>query len=167
MFDKQGFSRLVRTHVLTLLGAVAEGAPRTSCKDRVSRNMSGLAIDHKHTRRVNSELPNATPMHTNRRSRLRPRRRATPDDSERRDGVLLQRRAQVKGARREKRGAGCDADLSPSPSCQNRLEIKAAQSQIWEIWIDCQLGAPTLCRFSLCLNKIYGTATISISPGSS
>lgn len=68
MLDKPCFSRLVRTHVLTLLGAVAEGAPRTSCNDRVSRNMSGLAVDHKHTRRVNSELLNATPMHTNRRS---------------------------------------------------------------------------------------------------
>lgn len=124
MLDKRCFARLVRTHVLTLSGAVAEGAPRTSCKDRVCRNMSGLAFDHKHTRRVNTELPNATPMHTNRRSR--PRRRAAPDNSERRDGVLLQRRARVEGARREKRGAGCDADLSPS--CQNRLEIKFGRS---------------------------------------
>lgn len=99
--------------------------PELPAKTRVSRNMSGPAFDHKHTRRVNSELPNATPMHTNRRG---PRRRTTPDNSERRDGVLLQRRARVKGARREKRGTGCDADLSPSPSCQNRLEIKFGRS---------------------------------------
>lgn len=139
MLDRQCFSGLVSTHVLTLLGAVAEGAPRTSCKDRESRNMSGLAIDHKHTRRVNSELPNATPMYTNRRSRPRPRRRTTPAARQQRatGRRFITATGPSQGARREKRGAGCDADLSPS------------------------------CQFFLCSNKIYGTATIFISPGSS
>lgn len=37
-------------HTLTLLGAVAEGAPRTSCKDKKwEENMSGLVINHKYT----------------------------------------------------------------------------------------------------------------------
>lgn len=39
----------LNAHVLTVLGAVAEGAPQTSCRDTESRNMSGVSIDHKHT----------------------------------------------------------------------------------------------------------------------
>lgn len=40
----------VRVCALTLWGAVAEGAPRTSCRDtKWEVNISGLPIDHKHT----------------------------------------------------------------------------------------------------------------------